>query len=272
MLKPLRETVTRDRGRPLRVAILCSHRAPGLRHLLENSDGHVLVACLTTEAECTEAEPLDSREIPLLRHDIHEFHATRDARLPDPQTRYEYDRRTLELLDPFGPDVLVLCGYLYIVTAPLIEAFPSRLLNIHHSDLCLTDESGRPRYRGLRSVREAVFAGERETRSTVHVVTEEVDGGPPLIRSWPFPTHPLVRAPACRNAPDILKAYAYAHREWMMRESWGPLLSEALARYARDEVRIRDGQAWIAGRRGPIELARRSPEWLERVPEVVAGV
>ena len=85
---------------------------------------------------------------------------------------------------------------------------------------------------GVESFRDpclAVFAGEPETRSTVHLVTPEVDVGPALVRSWPFPVHPMVDDARRWGAIDILKAYAYAQREWMMRAAWGPMLRKAIA-------------------------------------------
>jgi folate-dependent phosphoribosylglycinamide formyltransferase PurN len=100
-----------------------------------------------------------------------------------------------------------------------------------------------------------VFAGEPETRSTVHLVTPEVDVGPLLVRSWAFPTHPLVAAARAWGAADILKAYAYAQREWMMRAAWGRLLTRTLMLFAAGTVRVTGGRATIAGAPGPVDLA-----------------
>lgn len=73
-----------------------------------------------------------------------------------------------------------------------------------------------------------MFAGVEETRATVHLVTAGVDQGPPLVRSWAFPVAPLVKPALTWGAADILKAYAYAHQEWMIRTAWGPLVDAAL--------------------------------------------
>jgi hypothetical protein len=56
------------------------------------------------------------------------------------------------------------------------------------------------------------------------------------------------------DARDVLSAYAYAQREWMMRASWGRLLEHAIVRHARGEVRILDGKAVVGGALGPEEL------------------
>jgi hypothetical protein len=85
-------------------------------------------------------------------------------------------------------------------------------------------------------------------------VTAEVDQGPPLVRSWGFPSHPLVQDARGWGADRILKAYAYAQREWMMQAAWGPLLARAIGLFARDQVRLLNGRVAIAGRRGPVQL------------------
>jgi phosphoribosylglycinamide formyltransferase 1 len=223
----------------LRVAVVCSRRAPGVSYLVdapEQGCSYELVAVVTSDPECVERGRLATAGIPCLLHDIRTFYAARGARLADLAPRPDYDRATVEHLAPFRPDLVILCGYLHIVTRPLLAAYPERVINIHDSDLALTDAVGRPRYRGLHAVRDAIFAGESETRSTVHLVTPEVDAGPLLVRSQPFPTHPMVDDGRDWGAADLLKAYAYAHREWMMRVSWGPLLATAIGLYARNEA------------------------------------
>jgi folate-dependent phosphoribosylglycinamide formyltransferase PurN len=215
----------------LRVAVLCSHRAPGLRFLLEEdpSRGRLydLVCCLSSEEESEAREEAESAGMSFLSHPIARFSEARGTRRTDLAARVEYDRETLVLLEPYRPDLLVLSSYLLIVTEPLLTAFPDRIVNIHHSDL-----TKRPRYLGLRAVRDAIFAGETETRATAHLVTGRVDDGPILCLSEAFPVSPLARDALSRGATDVLKAYTYAHQEWMIRSAWGPLLSEAIASVA----------------------------------------
>jgi len=250
----------------LRVVILCSRRAPGLPHLLDaatRARRWRIVAGVTSDSESDAPRLLEAAGVPALIHDIGAFYRTRGARLSDLAVRRVYDRAALELLRPFRPDLIVLSGYLHIVTTPLLEAYPSRVINIHDADLAVIGDDGRPKYRGLRSTRDAIFSGEPETRCTVHLAIPEVDVGPPLVRSWAFPTHPLVDDARRWGATDILKAYAYAQREWMMRAAWGPLLTRAIERFARDEVRLLDGRAVVAGALGPEELAPQLARELE---------
>ena len=136
----------------------------------------------------------------------------------------------------YRPTLVVLASYLYLLTQPVLAAFPRQIINVHHSDLTRRDETGRARYTGLRAVRDAIVAGEWATRATVHLVTPELDQGPALLRSWAFPVSPLAVDAITRGATDVLKAYVFAHQEWMIRSAWGPLLAEALELIATGRV------------------------------------
>lgn len=223
--------LTRPRA-PLRVALLTTSRAPGLAYLLEHDPNrgrsYELVALVATDPAGDALGQAGASDLPVLLHDLQSFCDGRGGRTGDLGLRREFDAETVHLLDPHRPDLVVLCGYLHVLTAPMLDRFPGRILNIHDADLRLTGADGRPRYRGLRSTRDAVMAGETETRSTVHVVTPEIDVGPVLLRSAPFPVHPMVADARRWGAADILKAYAFAQREWMMRACWGPLLARSI--------------------------------------------
>jgi folate-dependent phosphoribosylglycinamide formyltransferase PurN len=219
----------------LRVALLCSRRAPGLSFLLneDRNRGRLydLVCCLSSEEESEAMLEAVRAGLPFISHSIARFSARNGTKRTDLEARVAYDREALELLRRYEPDLLVLSGYLLIVTAPLLSAFPGRIVNVHHADL-----TKRRPYVGLRAVRDAIFAGETETRATAHLVTEALDQGPILALSEPFPVSPLVREALDWDATDILKAYAYAHQGWMIRSAWGPLLRDAIAEMAVREL------------------------------------
>lgn len=243
-------------GEPLRVAVMSSRRAPGLERLVSRTGRRWRVAGIIATEPTSQALPAAGAvRLPAIVHDVRAFCASRGAPLGDRAARREYDRLTLDILRRLDVDLVVLCGYLLIVTDPLLEAFEGRILNVHDSDLARLGPDGLPRYRGLRSTREAIAAGEPWTRSTVHLVTAEVDRGPLVTRSWRFPVPPLVEPARRWGAEDVLSAYAYAHRGWMMRASWGRILERALDRIAAGEVRLLGGQAVVAGRWGPEEVA-----------------
>ncbi|HEX9163395.1 MAG TPA: formyltransferase family protein [Thermoanaerobaculia bacterium] len=222
---------------PLRIAVLCSRRAPGLDALLADPQRGRLfdIACVvTSENEFPDRTRIERSGIPVLIHPIRQFVAARRVSLRDLAARRAYERYTIDVLRHENIDVIVLLGYLYVLTDVMLGEFPGRVLNVHDSDLTLTDGNGERRYVGLRSTLDAIKAGEAETRSSVHVVTEKLDGGPILFRSGPYEVAPFAQQAAAWGASDIVKAYAYAHREWMMRDSWGALVIQALESLAAE--------------------------------------
>ncbi|PWU07709.1 MAG: phosphoribosylglycinamide formyltransferase [Verrucomicrobia bacterium] len=81
----------------------------------------------------------------------------------------EAEARVIEILKEEGVDLVVLAGFMRIVGAQLLRAFPDRILNIHPSLL--------PKFPGLEAWRQALEAGETVTGCTVHYVDAIVDGG-----------------------------------------------------------------------------------------------
>ncbi len=219
--------------KPLRVAVLCSHRAPGLLHLL-NADADrgrtfEIVCCLTSELTFAEEVRVERRGVPTRLHGIRAFYDARQAPLGQaPQVRTAFDAKTVEMLKAFTPDMVVLTGYLYLLSDPMLSAFRHRILNLHFADLTLRTPGGAPGFPGIRAVRDALAAGCAETRATVHLVDAAVDAGPPLVRSWAFPVSPMVDEAQTWTATDMLRAYAFAHEQWMMRSCAGPMWSAAL--------------------------------------------
>lgn len=89
--------------------------------------------------------------------------------------RTAYDAALAELIDRFAPGLLVLAGFMRILTPEFVAHYRGRMLNIHPSLL--------PKYRGLHTHRRALEAGETIHGASVHFVTEELDGGPLVIQS-----------------------------------------------------------------------------------------
>jgi folate-dependent phosphoribosylglycinamide formyltransferase PurN len=243
--------------RPLRVAVLCSRRAPGLFEFLEDprcGRDYEVVALVSSDPDSGTARRAERAGVHVIGHDIHAFCAERGRNSRDLEVRRAYDRKTLELLSPYDPDLILLSGYLYVLTRPILEAFEGRIVNVHDADLLRLASDGKPLYRGLHATRDAILAGEPETRLTAHIVTEEVDVGPALVRSWPFPVHPLVEDARSWGAEGILRSYAYAHREWMMGAAWGALLARTAELFAHGWIRTLDGRAIVGDSLGPEEL------------------
>ena len=83
-------------------------------------------------------------------------------------SRAEYDVALLALMDDYQPDLVVLAGFMRILSADLVRHFAGRMINIHPSLL--------PKYQGLHTHQRAIDDGEREHGASVHFVTEELDG------------------------------------------------------------------------------------------------
>ncbi|HXW08274.1 MAG TPA: formyltransferase family protein [Vicinamibacterales bacterium] len=265
-----------------RVAVLCSHRAPGLVALLDRDarrgSAYEVVCCVTSSDTFAEAAALEARGVPCVAHSIRAFCRERGARLGDLDVRAAYDAATVALLSPVRPDLIVLDGYLLLLTAPFLDRFAHRTVNIHHSDLALRDGSGAPRYPGLRAVRDALLAGERETRATAHLVTATLDEGPVLVRSWPFVVAPVVRWARRQAAHDVLRAFAFAHQEWMLRTAWPPMLAcviqiaATLRRASGGTLDLRAAGEWELTEAGTLLPAQRATPIPASPPPRAAGV
>jgi folate-dependent phosphoribosylglycinamide formyltransferase PurN len=224
---------------------MCSHRAPGLMYLLNRAPDRGTsfeIACVVTSEDTFDEEVrVERRGIPTLVHSIRRFCEALGASVyHDFEARRAYDTETARLLEPYFADLLLLDGYLYLVTKPLLNAFRDRIINLHFSDLTVRQPDGTPRFAGIRAVRAALAAGCAETRATVHLVNEGPDDGAPIVRSWPFAVSPLVSDLQTMGALNIFGAHVHAHQHWMMQAASGPLMAAALRLIASDAVKLRD--------------------------------
>ena len=132
-------------------------------------------------------------------------------------------RRPASLLR--GADAVVLLGYLYVITEPLLAAFPGRILNIHDADLhARATPHGGPRYPGLHATRDAIVAGERgDAQQRRTLVTPTSTAGPGVVArgSRRFPSRRSSTSRGAAASTTSSARYAYAQREWMMRSTWG---------------------------------------------------
>jgi len=89
--------------------------------------------------------------------------------------RASYDQALMALIDSHQPDLLVLAGFMRILTPDFTRHYLGRNLNIHPSLL--------PKYPGLHTHRRALSAGDQEHGASVHFVTDELDGGPVILQA-----------------------------------------------------------------------------------------
>ena len=122
----------------------------------------------------------------------------------------EAEVRLVELLREAGVGLVVLAGYMRMIKAPLLDAFPRRIVNIHPSLL--------PAFPGLESWRQAVAAGATESGCTVHYVDDGMDTGdviaqrrvPVLPGDTPATLHARIQEQEHQLYPEVLARLARA--------------------------------------------------------------
>jgi len=119
--------------------------------------------------------------------------------------RASFDAALQREIDRYMPDLVVLAGFMRILTAPFVAHYEGRMLNIHPSLL--------PAFPGLDTHRKALEAGEREHGATVHFVTAELDHGP-MVAQARVPVLPgdTEASLAARVLLEEHKLYPYAVR------------------------------------------------------------
>ena len=90
-------------------------------------------------------------------------------------SREDYDQALIKKIDAFDADLIVLAGFMRILTPAFVQHFQGKLLNIHPSLL--------PKYQGLNTHQRAIDAGDDVHGVSVHFVTEELDGGPVILQA-----------------------------------------------------------------------------------------
>jgi phosphoribosylglycinamide formyltransferase-1 len=147
--------------------------------------------------------------------------------------REAYDRDLATAINEHKPDVVVLAGFMRILSAPFVAAFAGKILNIHPSLL--------PKYPGLHTHRRALEAKDAQHGATVHFVTEQLDAGPAIVQGrvsvLPHDTETALAA----------RVQAQEHRIYPLAVQW----------FCEGRLRCAEGQAWLDGRalREPVQYA-----------------
>jgi len=276
-------------GRPLKVAVLCSHRAPGLVALL-NQDrrrgrDYEIVCCLSSSDTFIEEVRVERRGVRCVPHAIRHFCRSRGVELGNLEARAAFDQATVDLLKPFNPDIILLDGYLLLLTEPMLKAYHGRILNLHHSDLLLRRPLDGPRY--PRPARRARCPrGRRAGDACDRTRGDRADRrrpGPASVLELPGAAGRGVGRE--RGATDVLKAAAWVHQEWMLRDAWPVMLRRtielagrafeeprtplAVERLARWELAPDGALSRLHDVRGePVQPSRAGPEAPSRAPQV----
>lgn len=121
-------------------------------------------------------------------------------------SRQEFDENLAELIESFNPDLVILAGFMRILTPDFVTRFLGRLMNIHPSLL--------PAYPGLHTHQRAIDAGDSEAGATVHFVTPELDGGPSVLQA-------RVAVETGDSAADLAaRVLGYEHQIYPQAAQW----------------------------------------------------
>jgi phosphoribosylglycinamide formyltransferase-1 len=138
--------------------------------------------------------------------------------------RVSYDTELAAAIEEYAPSLIVLAGFMRILSPQLVARFPGRILNIHPSLL--------PKYPGLHTHQRALDAHEEEHGATVHFVTDELDGGPPVIQGK------LSVQPGEDADQLAARVHVLEHRIYPMAVRW----------FCTGRLRYAQGHAWLDGR------------------------
>ncbi|WP_261857845.1 phosphoribosylglycinamide formyltransferase [Photobacterium sanguinicancri] len=89
--------------------------------------------------------------------------------------RETFDKAMIEKIDAYQPDLIILAGFMRILSGDFVRHYQGKMINIHPSLL--------PKYPGLHTHQRALDAGDTEHGTSVHFVTEELDGGPVILQA-----------------------------------------------------------------------------------------
>lgn len=145
----------------------------------------------------------------------------------DYASREEFDRQLIAGIDAYAPDLVVLAGYMRILSPAFVAHYQDRLLNIHPSLL--------PKYPGLHTHRQAMENGESEHGTSVHFVTDELDGGPVVLQA---------KVPVFADDSEeevIARVQHQEHAIYPLVISW----------FVDGRLAMRDNAAWLDGKRLP---------------------
>jgi phosphoribosylglycinamide formyltransferase 1 len=199
------------------IVILISGRGSNMRALIERSQG--------ADAGYTVSKVLsDKPEAPGLRT-ARDLGVAAEA-LPAAkfEDRAAYDRALAAEIDQCSPSLIVLAGFMRILSAQFVNLFAGKILNIHPSLL--------PKYPGLHTHRRVLEAHEPQHGATVHFVTEELDGGPPVLQA---------RVAVAANDDETslaARVQAEEHRMYPLAVRW----------FCEGRLRYEAGHAWLDGR------------------------
>lgn len=157
-------------------------------------------------------------------------------------SREDYDQALIAAIEQFKPDLIVLAGFMRILTAEFVQHFSGKLLNIHPSLL--------PKYQGLATHQRAIDAGDTEHGCSVHFVTEQLDGGPVILQAK-VPIFPGDDASVVAE-----RVHAQEHQIYPLVVRW----------FCQDRLQQKANEAWLDGNLLPAQGYAQDEDDVEVAP------
>ena len=154
--------------KPLSIVVLISGSGSNMQAIIDSlQTRHIsakIKAVISNRKDAFGLERAKKANIPALSID----HTLYDSRL-------SFDQAMIETIDSFEPDLVILAGFMRILSAEFVNHYAGRLINIHPSLL--------PNFKGLHTHQRAIDAKHKEHGASVHFVSNELDGGPVIAQA-----------------------------------------------------------------------------------------
>ena len=145
----------------MRLGVMCSGNGSNFENVVLSCPDHDVVIMVYNKKKCKAKKRADRLNI---------------------NSCYTKDEdEIIALFEAYQVDLIVMAGWMRIVSKKFVDAYPGQIINLHPSLL--------PKYKGLNAIEQAIAAGETETGATVHFVTEELDSGA-IIKQQTVPILP----------------------------------------------------------------------------------
>ena len=145
----------------MRLGIMCSGNGSNFENIVHSCPDHDVVIMVYNKKKCKARKRADRLDVPAV---------------------YSKDEDDIiKIFEAYQVDLVVMAGWMRIVSKKFCEAYPGQIINLHPSLL--------PKYKGLYAVEKALKNGDEVTGCTVHFVTEELDSGK-IIKQQEVPILP----------------------------------------------------------------------------------
>jgi len=213
-------------ARPCQVVVLISGSGSNLQAIMDHAQtgGYELGAVISNRADAYGLQRAAGAGIATRVLD-HKVFTTREA----------FDAQLMLEIDAFQPDLVVLAGFMRILSSGFVQHYAGRLLNIHPSLL--------PAYKGTQTHQRVLDAGDSRHGASVHFVTPELDGGPVIRQA-------VINVQADDNKDTLAQRVAIEeHRIYPEVVTW----------FAQGRLQLNAGGALLDGQRLPVSGVQSGP-------------